>query len=412
MQALSLQRNFVWTVAGNGVYAATRWAVFATIAKTLDTRSVGLYGLGVAICAPVFALLSMNLRAILSTDSRHEIPFRDYLTARILSTAIAFVACTVIALVAGYRGQVFAIVLLLAALQVLEGLADLGYGLFQQVERLDLSAKSVTFRGPARLIAFAVGAIASHDLVIAIAAELAASALVLVLYDFVLVRRVLRQRDGDGARPAWNPSTQQKLFRFALPMAGLILIASLQLYLPRYFVEVYRSTEELGIFVALTVLASALLPVINALAHSASPRLAQYWADGQRDAFRTLQRKLVVTAAAIGTAGMLGALILAKPVLKVIYTPEYAAHNVMLVWLMVAAMLASIASMYGVAITATRKFNAPFAWQAVALVAALPFYVLLTSEYGAIGASLAIIAHSLLTCGGFAFLLRKLEATQ
>src|SRR5690349_22697168 len=69
VEARSLKTNAVWTIAGNGVYAANQWLQVAIIAHLGTTVDVGHYALIMGICAPVFMLANLQLRAIQATDS-------------------------------------------------------------------------------------------------------------------------------------------------------------------------------------------------------------------------------------------------------------------------------------------------------------------------------------------------------
>src|SRR5262245_13252375 len=68
----SLRTNFLWTLAGNVVYAGCQWGMLIVLAKLGTPAMVGEFSLGLAICAPIFMLSNLNLRGVQATDARGE----------------------------------------------------------------------------------------------------------------------------------------------------------------------------------------------------------------------------------------------------------------------------------------------------------------------------------------------------
>lgn len=405
-----LRRHFGWTFTGNALYAGSRWLTFAALAKLVTTIEVGRYALAIAIVVPVFALAGMNLRAVQSTDARAETAFRDLATMRLLTTAAALAVCVGLALFVPRLETIRSLIIVAALIQAVDSASDLVFGLFDHRERFDLGAISQGIRGPLRLIALSVVLHASGDLVLAMLAELALNAAVLACFDGVACRRLLRERTAengrdDGIAPRWNPRILARLLTLSLPMAGVLLIASVQINLPRYFVEYFEGSHELGLLAALSVLALAQAPIIAALTQAALPKLARHWSSKDRGAFFALLRTATVIALGLGGLGLVVTIVAGEPILRLLYTSSYAEHSDLLIWLMASAIVVSIANVYGVGITATRGFHVSLVSQAIAFVLAIPIYAVLTSRHGAIGAAIALLAHSLLTLGGYVLIL-------
>jgi len=135
------------------------------------------------------------------------------------------------------------------------------------------------------------------------------------------------------------------------------MLISLNTNIPRYFIERYLGERELGIFGAISYLMVAGQMVVSALAESASPRLAKYYAAGNSTAFRTLLIKLVGVGLLLGAGGVLVAIVGGKEVLTLIYRPEYAERVDLFLWLMVAAGIGYVSSFLGYGMTAARYFR-------------------------------------------------------
>lgn len=148
-----------------------------------------------------------------------------------------------------------------------------------------------------------------------------------------------------------------------------MMLISLNTNIPRYFIERYLGERELGIFAAMSYLMVVGSMVVSALAESASPRLAKYYAAGNSTAFRTLLLKLVGVGLMLGAGGVLVAIVAGKPILTLLYKPEYAERADLFAWLMVAAGMGYVSSFLGYGMTAARYFRVQ-----------MPLFVLVTGS--------------------------------
>src|SRR5260370_5791803 len=103
--ASSLSVTFTWALAGNAVYSGGQWAMLVLLAKLTRPEIVGQYALGLAIVLPVIMLTSLQLRWLLTTDVHGRTGFGDYLSFRLLSTALALAIIFASVLLFGYPRQ-------------------------------------------------------------------------------------------------------------------------------------------------------------------------------------------------------------------------------------------------------------------------------------------------------------------
>jgi O-antigen/teichoic acid export membrane protein len=98
-----------------------------------------------------------------------------------------------------------------------------------------------------------------------------------------VVTRNLRVSEGKKIGPRFNRKILRSLIRVALPMGGVAALLSLNLNIPRYFVEHYLGELALGLFAAAAypmVVADTLIGSI-----AITSRLAQYYAANNRRRF-------------------------------------------------------------------------------------------------------------------------------
>lgn len=399
VSGLSLKTNFLWTFAGNVIYASCQWGKLIVLSKLGSPEMVGQFALGLAISAPVLMLTNLQLRAVQATDAKEEYKFGDYLGLRLFSTLIALLIMAGIVSVSAYSWETAGILLMIGLAKTFEAVSDICYGLLQHHERMDRIARSMIIKGVLSVIAFALLLLLTNQLIWGVAGLAATYALVLVTYDLTSAALGIN-RDNDHLGwvvPRWDTAILYKLFRLSLPLGFVMMLLSLNTNIPRYFIAHYWGERELGIFAAMAYVLVAGKTVVAALGQSASPRLAAYFAQRNKKAFQTLLLKLVGIGAGLGGLGIAIAFLAGRTILTTLYKPEYAQHDVFL-WLMIAAALGYIGSFLGYGITATRQFQRfTFPYLSVTVAALIASLILIPSR-GLIGAAWTVLIMSLATC--------------
>jgi O-antigen/teichoic acid export membrane protein len=388
--APGLRRSAAWALAGNAVYAGTQWLALVALARLGSPAAVGRFALGMAICAPVVLLGSLQLRSVLATDARDEHAWPDYLALRITTTALALVAIATIAGL-GYGGDTAWVIALVGVAKAIEGVSDLYYGLLQKHTRMDVMARSLILRGLLGLGALVAGLALAGDVRVAVAGMAVAWAVVLAVHDVPAAAAVARSgREAETRAPRERRAARVALVRLALPLGVTTLFLSLHQNIPRYVVEHHLGEAALGIFAAMAYVQVAGEIAIRALGQTAMPRLARHWAAGERAAFEALLLRLLAMGAALGACGVALAATVGELVLDVLFGAAYAAEAAVFTWVMIAAALTWLGSLLGYAASATRafaRFTMPYA--AVTAVAGIAA-VTLIPRHGLMGAAWAL----------------------
>jgi O-antigen/teichoic acid export membrane protein len=394
-RALSLRANFSWTFVGNIVYAACQWAMLVVLAKLGAPEVVGQFALGLAITAPVIMLTNLQLRGVQATDARREYRFGDYLGLRLAVTPLALVVIVGITLVSGYGWQTALVIFFVGLAKVFESISDVFYGLLQQHEQMDRIAISMMVKGPLSLVALGAAMVITGNIVCGTAALAAVWAFRLFTYDMPSGAAVLRtaHAEGDASESIWPRWERRRMLRLtwlALPLGFVMMLGSLMTNIPRYFIERFDGTHELGIFAAMAYIVIAGTTVVDALGQAVSPRLAQQYAAGEMGAFRTLTAKVLGISALLAAGGVLLSLIAGRQVLTLLYRPEYAAHLAIFIWVVAAAGMGYLASVCGYAMTAARQFTIQVPIYALSIAVVTLACAWLVPGHGLLGAAWAI----------------------
>jgi O-antigen/teichoic acid export membrane protein len=410
-QTLTLRRNFSWTFIGNGIYAACQWGMLVVLAKLGTPEMVGQFTLGLAVTAPIILFTNLQLRAVQATDAKQKYIFRDYLGMRLFSTTVGLLVIAVISFSGGYRWDTSVIIFLIGLAKGFESISDVFFGLLQKHERMDRIAVSLMIKGPLSLLLLAWGLYVSQNIFLGVLGLALAWALVLLGYD--IRSGLLIAKDWSKLQPRWHWKKLKQLFWLSLPLGFVMMLISFNSNIPTYFIQQYLGERDLGIFAALAYLMMAGGMVVNALGDSASPRLAKYYATGDRSAFTQLLIKLVALASFLGGMGVLVAVFAGKQILTLLYESEYAQHTNLFIWLMVTAGINYISSFLGYGMTAARYFRIQMPlFATVASISAIGCIWLLP-EYGLLGGVMALLLGSIsqliISLGVIIYVISKLE---
>jgi len=379
-----------WTLLGNVVYAGCQLAQVIVLAR-FGPQTVGRFALGVALTAPVILAANLHLRSVQAADAGEKYDFSDYWGLRLLTTTIALLVIASIVFWTGYRAEIALTVAALGVAKAVESLSDLLYGLFQQRERLLLTARSNMIRGPMGMIALSAGVYFTGSVGWGAVALAATWAVVLVAHDVPSAASVLSGGISRILRPRWRARTLAGLAWLALPAGSAGAAVSLEMNVPRYFLEQYLGERELGIFAAIAYAVIAANVLITAVHQTAIPRLASYYAQGNVVAFRRLVMQLAGIGFLLGIAGVFVAACAGRPILAIAYGHDFAEHHHVFVLLM---MVGAVRFVYAAVGTAVRSMHR-FWWQlwvhGMGILLLIPASALLIPKFGLVGAAYAVL---------------------
>lgn len=385
--AASLSSNVWWTLSGNVVYSGCQWALLMALAKLSSPAQVGELALGLAITGPLFVASQLHLRGVQATDAKEQYTFSDYLGLRWIATALAILATVGLAFAPGYRLEIALVILLVGLGRACDNVSDIYYGALQQHERMARVGKSLILKGTLALVGLIVVVYATRSAISAAAVIALVSAGTLAVYD-------CRSVTVGGTRTAevrvaplrWTPRRYGALFRLSLPLTMVMFLVSLNLNVPRYFIEKYRGEVDLGVFAALSYLIVVGNTVINACGQASAPRLAKIYFHGPQRRFWHLLLVLLAIAGACGLLGVAAAKLAGEQIVTILYNRSYAQYAPILTTLMGSATLLYGSQLLGYGMTAARILQAQVPLLLVVTVATVAGCALFVPRYGLEGA--------------------------
>lgn len=362
---------------GNGVFSACLWGVMVAIARLGTAADVGQYALALAVTAPIMLFCNLSLRQVLATDAGRAHTFGDYLRLRHISSLVGLVVIVAVGLCGRWEASTALLICAIGLTKVVESASDIYNGLQQRLQLMRVMATSLILRGVCGFSLMALTYALTRSL------NLAALALVVCWGAVLLLHDVPRGRTSEVVLAAAARSRSVLgLARVALPMGFAAMLISLNVNVPRYFVEHSLGSAALGHFAALAYVAAIGGLIVNSVGQALSPQLAERAAARNRREFLRLQAWFALIAAGVGTVGLCVALVAGKPLLRLLYGVEYAEHVDVLVWLLVAGAVSYLVTVLDYGLMARRQFVAMPVMQAMVVAVNVLACLVLVPRYG------------------------------
>ena len=395
----SMKANFVWTLAGNIIYAASQWGILILITKLGTVEIVGKFALALAVTAPVIIFSNLALRAVQATDASHIYEFGNYLALRILTTLGAALTIAGIVIFMQYAWDTTLVILFIGLAKSVESISDVIYGNLQQHEQMDKISISMIIKSALSIIGVLAGLTLGKSLLWGVIGLAAAWFLVLIFYDLPILRKmilpvVLSDLPGEkntGVLPKWDLRKIYQLGRVTLPLGIATSLISLNMNIPRYLLERNFGEHYLGIFAALAYPLTAGTIIINSLGQTATPRLAKFFKEKDVRRFTLLLLQLTGIGFIMGLIYIIAVRFFGQQLLSFIYKPEYAKYMNEFLWMSFAAGIEFTFSFLGYGMTAAQYFKIqPVLFMLSVIVSVVCGYFLIPA-FGILGAIFVIL---------------------
>jgi O-antigen/teichoic acid export membrane protein len=407
--------NAVWMLVGNLAAGLSQWAQLVVLAKIGSIEMVGSFALSLAICLPVLMFSSLGLRVLQVTDTKRGHRLLEYAALRLITLCGSVIIIFVIGLASGRRGEAVISTLFVSGAKCIEYLSDILYGSLQQREQMAGIGISMMLRAILGIVALPLAVYWTHSLVWGTFGLLVSSAFVLLGYD---IRKSLRASKFNLPQ-VWNAANEylrnvgrsngfQRLWKLAvagMPMGIVLMLVSLNINIPRYFIQEHLGTRDLAIFSAIATLLTAGSVVTNAVGQAAAPRVATSFSERDWRTFGFMLGALVTVSLGLGLLGFTGAFLFGKQAMRALYRPEYATRQDVLLWLMGTSGILYLGSTLGYALTAVRCLKPQVPLFAIAVTATAISCVVLVPAQGLVGVAMAILLSAVVQCLGNAGLL-------
>jgi O-antigen/teichoic acid export membrane protein len=376
-------RDLVLSATGQVIYLLAQLGVLSALAHYRGPFAVGQLGLALALATPIFLWANSGFRSAQAADVEADFSFAEYGGVRLAMTCVAVVLLLGLGTMIADDRSTFAVILVIALTKCVESISTLGYGAFQRVERIDLVAASFIMRGcgslPLLILFLELGA----STALALTAQLIVWSVVAVFFDYPRASRITT---GKIVAPTLSWLQGWKLTRFTAPLSFGLLGNSLQMSIPRLFLERYLGLEALGIFTAVGYFQQAGVTASNSISHALIGRFARLSREKEYRQIYSLVFKLAMLFSALGLLVAAVCYLWGNVVLRLIFGLAFADAGHLLFLVSLAVAIRVVAVLPQTLLLAERRYKLFLSFQAASVILTIVLCIFIIPRYGIVGA--------------------------
>ena len=343
---------YAWNTVSGLMFAMQSAVMLIVITRTNGIEDAGVFSIAYAIASLMSFIGEYGVRKYQVSDIKEKVSFTDYHSHRVI-TCIIMLITFVIYVGAGYiRGQYstnkFWVIIFVCFLKLVEAYADVYYSRYQQSRRLDVAAKTNTFRIGISMAACMISLVITHDLLVSVIIW-AAVALITMCMSSIIVAS-----EFGGIHFRINKEALAKLTRECLP---LFLGSFLLLYVgnaPKYAIDAVLddTAQACYNFIFMPVFVIGLLA--NFVFNPILVKLAHKWDRRELKVFTKIVVRQLGVISAITLLAISVALTIGCPVLGWLYNANLHEYRMHLTILMVGGGMLALVNFFTVVVTVVR----------------------------------------------------------
>lgn len=238
----SVQKNIIFNTVGNLIYYICQWLMSIVIVRMSGYEDAGVLSIAMSVSAAPAIIALFNVRSYQVSDLENEFTDETYIYSRLASNLLASVICVGMAFIGRYNLEKMVVIFAYMSFKLVEGYADVYYGIEQKWNRMDYIGKSMSIRGIGGILLFVLVFYMTSSLFVSVESMSFFSLAVILFYDRRIV--VGRKKSDGGVRR----KDVERLLRTCFPLAVVAFFNNLSINLPKIFLERYYGSEVMGYY--------------------------------------------------------------------------------------------------------------------------------------------------------------------
>jgi len=383
---LSIKKNIAWNTTGSFIYLFSQWLLTFCVVQLLGVEAVGVFSLAIAIAGAFIGISLYGVRSFQVSDVNDKYSSLAYRIARILTSVIALIVCTIFILFNDYSVYVSICIMVYMAFKISEAVSDVYQGFFQKAMRMDYIGRSFIIKGIVILVLFVTTIVLAQDLLAGIVVLCIASSAVIALYDIPKARKFHHAK----ANSDWFTPTKALLLE-CLPLAVFVTIFNILSQIPRYFIEIQMGMEALGFYATIAMPVVIVQVSASFIFAPLTTPFAQHLNEGDLAGFKRLLVKTVLSVAILSVASVIAFWLVGEWVLVLLFGVMIEPYVFLLMPLVVCTIAVAVSWLLSTLLIVFRKLKVILFASLVALVVVLFGSLPLISLFEQNGASFVLI---------------------
>ena len=314
-----MKKNLLWNTIGTFLYTFAQWVLTVLVVRMDSYESAGYLAIAITASSTYLQIALYGMRNFQISDVRGEYQPGEYVGSRFLTCLFAVIACSLISAFS-YSGYQYWCVEAFMLIRLAEAFVDVLYGEDQRFDRFDYIGKSYILRGIATIVMFVLGLKLTGDLFIALVLIAICNFLVATIYDLNKTAHLEKI-----AFTLKSPGMKSLLLTCAPIMIYNVLLYAQNLS-PKNTIQAMMDTTQVGYYSSIASPTLVVQLLANVLFTPFLPKIAELYEEKKFDDFGQAMKKTLLVTIGMVVIVNLGAMLLGRWGLKLLYGPDILTH--------------------------------------------------------------------------------------
>lgn len=390
-------KNFIHSFSSNIFLAASKFIIVVIITKILGAEVLGVYSLTLSIVTPLFILVQLKSRTIVSTDTLNKFKLSDIFLLNTVSTFIGLIILILIGFLIPLNAVSLVIILILQGLiKCIENYSQLAYGYFQKNNKFGLISRSVYLHNSTHIISFIFAfLILKEELLLALSFSFIGSSIVFLKFD---LPNLLRCEGKSGINvKSINKNEILTIAKKGIPFSLSSTISSFNSNIPRYYLGLIVSTFQVGIYSGLIYILTIGSLFVNSLSQTFISSLASFYDNHNFERFEKMIWKLNVVGGSAGILIVLIVTLLGDKILILLFNDDFLNYHLELIILSISLAILLGTVFFGTGLSAMKIFEYHLKITLIGLILSSAVGFIFIQRYKVTGAVLTVSFNQVLT---------------
>ena len=304
-----MKKNLLWNTIGTFLYTFAQWVLTVLVVRMDSYESAGYLAIAITASSTYLQIALYGMRNFQISDVKGEYQPGEYVGSRFLTCLVAILACSVVSAFS-YSGYQYWCVEAFMLIRLAEAFVDVLYGEDQRFDRFDYIGKSYILRGIATIVMF----------VIALVLIAICNFLVATIYDLNKTAHLEKI-----AFTLKSPGMKSLLLTCAPIMIYNVLLYAQNLS-PKNTIQAMMDTTQLGYYSSIASPTLVVQLLANVLFTPFLPKIAELYEEKKFYDFGQAMKKTLLVTIGMVVIVNLGAMLLGRWGLKLLYGPDILTH--------------------------------------------------------------------------------------
>lgn len=379
------KKGFIWNTLGSLIYSFFNAILLMVCTRLNGVEIAGIFSICYATGSILNAIGDLGIRIFQVTDTNRKYKFEDYLYARIFAIILMVLIAIAFSIISGYTNEKLFICMILILIRVVDNFGETFQAEFQLNNRLDIAGKALLYRNVLEILSFTIFNIITHNIYISFISMLIMSILILIGYDFRLVKK-----NKSINIEKLNLENVKEIIRYCLPLGISTLINMYVINAVKYAIDAFGDNTMQTYFNVLYMPTFVINLISILIMKPLLKPFGEYWNSNQRKKLVKTIIKIILFLIGFTVITELLALTIGIPVLGWMYAIDLSTYRLELFLLILSGLLYASSTVIFYALGTIRKQKQTTISYAISAVAALTSNILV-KNYGVLGSAISSV---------------------